>query len=79
MNIKDLVKNNYATFAYYRQKHLYYSVTTELDGSYLFPVPIDDLQEATVNIQEKAIHLMRYIRIAKEEGTLIKEGYLAVE
>ena len=72
MNIKDIVKGNNAIFRYYRQKHLYYSVVASNGEEYLFPIPIDDLQEATVNNVEKAIHLMRYIRIAIEQDSLQK-------
>lgn len=46
------------TFTHYRHKDLWY--VTEC--GFEFPVPIDDIGDATFKHQEKAIHLMRYIR-----------------
>lgn len=58
MNIKDIVKGQNAHFRYFRDGALYY----ETDNGFQFPVPIDDAGSATLNAQEKAILLMRYIR-----------------
>lgn len=59
LSLKDMVSDNKkATFAYYRDGSLWY--TTE-DG-FLFPVPIEDIGNATFNREEKALLLMRYIR-----------------
>ena len=58
MNIKDIVKNQNAHFVFYRDQSLFY----ETDNGFLFPVPIDDAGSATLNSQERAILLMRYIR-----------------
>ena len=72
MNIKDIVKGNTAYFLYYRHQHLYYGVDTE-EGKFFFPIPLEDIQDATVSATEKAITLMRYIRKALDEGTFIKQ------
>jgi hypothetical protein len=70
MNIKDIVKNNTVTFNYYRQGVMYYEVTYN-DAEYTFPVPLSDVGDATLNVAEKAILYMRYIRKAIEEGTFV--------
>lgn len=71
MNIKQIVKDNKARFWFYRQKHFYYVITVEGDD-YYFPVPLDDLGDASLNAEEKGIHLMRYIRQALTNGTFIR-------
>ena len=58
MNIKDIVKNQNAHFVFYRDKALFY----ETDNGFQFPVPLSDAGSATLNKEEKAILLMRYIR-----------------
>ena len=57
-DLKTLVKNKMAHFAFYRDRALHY----ETDDGFLFPVPIDDAGSATFNSEEKALLLMRYIR-----------------
>jgi len=69
--IKEIVKDRYAHFAYYRHNMLYYKV--ELDGvPYSFPIPTEDLMEASVHGEERAITLMRYIRKALDDGTFVR-------
>ncbi len=70
MNIKDIVKNNSVTFNYYRKGNLYFTVQYE-GQTYIFPVPTDDLGDATVNNVDKAIYLMRYIRKAIDDGSFV--------
>lgn len=57
MTIKDHVQG-YATFVYYRDSALWYCTQTGV----LFPVPIDDIGNATFLAQDKAMLFMRYIR-----------------
>ena len=72
MNIKDVVKDNKVYFLFYRQQHMYYGV--DVRGEQLmFPVPLEDVQEATLNAEEKAITYMRYIRRAIEGGMLVPQ------
>lgn len=71
MNIKDIVKNNTVNFLKYRHQVAYYKVTHE-GTDYMFPVPLDDVGDATLYAQEKAITYMRYIRKALDEGTFVK-------
>ena len=80
MKITDFVsKTNTCRFAFYRQKMLYYSVSSvEDDKSYVFPIPVEDLGEASINSTEKSILLMRYIRKAIEDKTLVKYNSSAI-
>jgi hypothetical protein len=71
MDIKRIVKDNKATFSFYRAGHMYYEVT--VDGqTYRFPVSLEDLGTATLLAEHKAITLMRYIRKALEDHTFVK-------
>jgi len=69
MEIKDIVKNQNANFVFYRDKSLFY----ETDNGFQFPVPIEDAGSATLNQQEKAILLMRYIRKHLERTQAAKD------
>ncbi len=44
----------------------------EFGSVWLFPVPIEDIGDATFNSTEKAILFMRYIRKAQEEGSFVR-------
>jgi hypothetical protein len=69
MNIKDIVKGQKAHFVFYRDRSLFY----ETDNGFQFPVPIDDAGSATLNSEEKAILLMRYIRKHLERTQAAKD------
>ena len=71
LDIKTIVKDNKAMFWYYRQQHCYYVIYVE-NVPYVFPIPLDDIADATLNAEEKAIHLMRYIRQALEDKTFVR-------
>lgn len=59
LNIKTMVENNKkARFVRYANGNLIYIT----ECGFEFPVPISDLGNATVNHEEKALLLMRYIR-----------------
>ena len=73
MNIKDIVKDNTATFHHYRKGIVYYTVTVQATG-YIFPVPLDDVGDATLEASDKAIMFMRYIRKAINEGSFVRAG-----
>lgn len=70
MNIKDIVKDQKAHFVFYRDRSLFY----ETDSGFQFPVPIDDAGSATLNREEKAILLMRYIRKHLEQTRAAKKA-----
>lgn len=55
---RAVIENRVAKFEYYRDSSLWYK--TEFDE--IFPVPIDDVGNATFNSEEKALLLMRYMR-----------------
>ena len=73
MKITDFVYDgNYCQFEYYRKNVLYYSIyRKDSNDKYIFPVPMEDLGDATINNTEKSILLMRYIRIASKDTTLV--------
>ncbi len=71
MNIKDVVKDNTIHFLKYRQGHIYYSIKVQ-EVNYSFPVPLDDIGDATFDRNDKAIRFMRWIRKALEDGTFVK-------
>ncbi len=70
LTLKQLVQDNKAYFDFYRQGIAYYKVTVE-DKTYRFPVRLDDIADATLLAEEKAILLMRYIRKAMDSNELV--------
>jgi len=70
MKIKEIVKDQNAHFVFYRDKSLFY----ETDNGFQFPVPIEDAGSATLNKEEKAILLMRYIRKHMERTQAAREA-----
>jgi hypothetical protein len=58
-SIKDMVKDNRKVrFSFYRDRQLFYLT----ESGFEFPVPIDDIGNATFLAEDKAILFMRYIR-----------------
>lgn len=79
--LKDLLKDNTVRFSRYRKGHLYYSISERFarveDQSAMilrweFPVPVEDVGDATFGATEKALLFMRYIRKAQEEGSFVR-------
>ena len=70
-HLKQIVKGNQAHFSHYRAGHLYYNVKVEGE-QFSFPVPIEDVGDATFLNQDKAIIMMRYIRKALEAGSFVR-------
>lgn len=68
MNIKEMVKGKTVDFKFYRNEELWY----ETEDGFLFPVPLEDIGNATFLANDKAILFMRYIRkymkLLEEEG-----------
>lgn len=77
MNIKDFVaKDKDVQFVFYRARNMFYGVISTVDHElYTFPVPLDDIGDASLMRIEKSVTLMRYIRKAIEDKTLIKVSY----
>ena len=73
MKVTDFVKSTTSClFEYFRCGVLYYSVSNDNMECYVFPVPVEDLGNATVKFEEKSITLMRYIRKAIEDKTMVE-------
>ncbi len=59
MNVKDIVKmGKLVNFQYYRENTFFYKTECGL----IFPVPLEDIGNATLLNADKAILFMRYIR-----------------
>ncbi len=71
MNIVDIVKDNTVRFVRYRQGVAYYGVKVPSEGDFMFPVPLADIGDATLELEDKAILFMRYIRRAMGEGSFV--------
>jgi hypothetical protein len=57
--IKDMVKDDKRVrFTFYRDRQLFY----QTECGFEFPVPIDDIGNATFLAEDKTILLMKYIR-----------------
>jgi hypothetical protein len=65
--IIDMVKDKKVKFIYYRDQNLYY----ETECGFKFPVPIEDVGNATFMAEDKATLFMRYIR---KQMALIEKG-----
>jgi hypothetical protein len=78
MNVKNIVKGNHVQFLRYRAGVAYYVVEFAADPerpsemqARMFPVPIDDVGDATLEKQDKAILFMRWIRRAIVDETFV--------
>lgn len=49
-----------------------YAPGHQRDAVFEFPVPLDDVGDATLEKEDKAIMFMRYIRKAIEEGMFVE-------
>lgn len=59
MTLKEMVNTGkVVNFQYYRDNSLWYAT----EDGFIFPVPIDDIGNATFKAQDKAILFMRYIK-----------------
>jgi len=71
LKIKDIVKDNKAHFSFYRTGNMFYTVTVNGER-WMFPVSLEDIGGASLFAEMKAITLMRYIRKALGDKTLVK-------
>lgn len=74
MNIKDIVKDNTVNMLYYRHNIIYFFIVVN-NVNYSFPVPLDDIGDATLNHSARAITYMWWIRKALEDKTFVKVYY----
>lgn len=77
--LKELVANSQVSrFAYYKEGALYYDALYSMDDAdssmeyYRFPVPIEDTDKGKFPAIIKSATLMRWIRKAIEDNTLVK-------
>jgi hypothetical protein len=73
MNIKELIINKTAKFAYCTDGALWYEI-----DSFRFPVPFTDTVGAYFMPEHKAINLMRWIRKQLEENEAQKNAQLII-
>ena len=71
MNIADIVRANTVRFVRYRAGVAYYGVRVPDCGNYVFPVPLEDIGNATLELEDSAILFMRYIRRAIDDGSFV--------
>lgn len=79
--IKDLIKNNVVQLNRYKSGNLFYTLYFfnknafdhhSAHQTYEFPVPINDVGEAEMKDEDKAIYFMRYIRKAIDNKTFVQ-------
>lgn len=73
LKLKDLVKDNFVKFDYFKEGIFHYILragTHEEYTDYSFEVPLDGLGNAALLDEDKAIFFMRWIRKALESGKL---------
>jgi len=58
VSVKDHIRG-YSSLTHYRKGYLYYETN---DTKFTYRVPVDDTGDATFNIVEKSMTMMRYIR-----------------
>ncbi len=71
MNIVNIVRDNTVRFVRYRQGIAWYGVNVPSEGYFMFPVPLEDIGDATLELEDKAILFMRYIKRAMGEGSFV--------
>lgn len=71
MNLTTIVKDNKVLFSHLRKGFAYYNVNYEGD-TYVFPVSLEDIGDATLLNEDKAIIFMRYIRKAISANEFVK-------
>ena len=71
MKLLDIVKDNVVNFDFLRANVAYYKVKVD-NVYYRFPVPLEDIGDASLFSEDKAIIMMRYIRRAIESNQFHK-------
>lgn len=67
-SIKEIVKDNTASFSFYRSGNLWYKIAVA-GVSYIFPISVEEIGGTTFLASYKAITLMRWIRKAIADQT----------
>lgn len=72
ISLRSLVKDNQVRFKRYRASYFFYEISEPGTGNkFEFPVPLEDIGDATLPDTDKAIMFMRYIRKAIEDNTFV--------
>lgn len=71
MSIKEIIKGNTVYFHYLRANVAFYKVKYNEEW-YMFPVPLEDIGDATLLDEDKAIMFMRYIKKALDNAAFVK-------
>lgn len=71
MNLTTIVKDNKVMFSHLRKGYAYYNVTVNGE-TFVFPVSLEDIGDATLLNEDKAIIFMRYIRKSIDSKEFIK-------
>ena len=73
--VSELIKSNYCSFSHLRGGMLYYTISENVDSrtinTYMFPIPITELGDSSINVREKAIKLIVWIKKAIKEDTFL--------
>ncbi len=84
--IKDLVKDKTATFNYYMDGNLCYTIPTgsgpDGNGEFKFYVPLEETKGACFNREMKALTMMRWVRkhmLSLVQGNTTQEDEIVVE
>lgn len=76
--MRRIVEHNTVRFLRYRQGIAYYGVDVPSADRplerepWMFPVPLEDVGDATLEREDKAILFMRWIRRAIEDGSFVR-------
>lgn len=76
-NIKHTLKQivippNIAKFYFIRKGEAFYTITLQDGTMYQMPIPISDMGDGTFSDEIKAITVMRYVRKAIADETLVR-------
>ena len=69
-NLTEIVKDNTVHFRRYRANFFFYGIVFKGER-FEFPVPLEDVGDATLPNSDKAIMFMRYIRKAITDNTFV--------
>lgn len=84
MNIKEMVKNNTVHFNYFKDGEFWYELEYDGGKKFIFPVPLGDIGNASMNRDDNALYFMRYIRkhlkaIEEDAKNMVDSGAESVQ
>ena len=63
MRLTELIRGKKALFVEYHSGNMFY----EIDGSFRFPVPVDELHGSSIKAEENASVFMKWVKRALNE------------